>query len=210
MEDIDVNDVLYAVNKCIEYKTSARKSYIRTKILKRDNKCDITQLCYALYNATENKTVVINDNQENIKIQRENYHLLKKVSDHEDTINQLEQNIKMLKISNNSLRDKNNVNEDYKIEIEELKNKIKDYSNIDNTKKQKIEINNSDKDKIEDLKRINDRLVKRIHNGDFDNPTDKDITIMNLKKTIEDMKQQNIMERLLNEEDMLNNLNKID
>ena len=59
MEDVDVNDVLYAVNKYIKYKTSARKSYIRTKILKKDDKCDITQLCYALYNATENKTVVV-------------------------------------------------------------------------------------------------------------------------------------------------------
>ena len=206
MEDVDVNDVLYAVNKYIKYKTSARKSYIRTKILKKDDKCDITQLCYALYNATENKTVVINDNQENMKIQRQNLQLEKKVNEYEDTINQLEETIKTLKVSNNSLREINNDNQDYKTHIEELKIKL-------NEKKQvvfKPIENNNDKVKIEDLKRINERLVNRIHNGDFDKPTDKDITIRNLKEEIENMKQEQKMILLLNEDDILNNLNKID
>ena len=59
------------------------------------------------------------------------------------------------------------------------------------------------------IKRINERLVKRIHNGDFDNPSDKDIIIRNLKEDIENMKQERIMERMLDEENMLNDLNKI-
>ena len=206
MEDVNVNDVLYAVNKYIKYKTSARKSYIRTKILKKDDKCDITQLCYALYNATENKTVVVNDNQENMRIQRQNLQLEKKVNEYEYTINHLEQTIKTLKISNSSLREINSDNEDYKKHIEELKIKL-------NEKKQvvfKPIVDNSDKDnKIEDLKRINQRLVDRIHNGDFDNPSDKDIIIRNLKEDIENMKQERIMERMLDEENMLNDLNKI-
>ena len=205
MEDVDVNDVLYAVNKYIKYKTSARKSYIRTKILKKDDKCDITQLCYALYNATENKTVVVNDNQENMRIQRQNLQLEKKVNEYEYTINELEQSIKTLKISNSSLREINSDNEDYKKHIEELKIKL-------NEKKQvvfKPIVDNSDKLEIEELKRINERLVKRIHNGDFDNPSDKDIIIRNLKEDIENMKQQHNMERMVDEENMLNDLNKI-
>ena len=205
MEDVNVNDVLYAVNKYIKYKTSARKSYIRTKILKKDDKCDITQLCYALYNATENKTVVVNDNQENMRIQRQNLQLEKKVNEYEYTINELEQSIKTLKISNSSLREINSDNEDYKKHIEELKIKL-------NEKKQvvfKPIVDNSDKLEIEELKRINERLVKRIHNGDFDNPSDKDIIIRNLKEDIENMKQQHNMERMVDEENMLNDLNKI-
>ena len=128
------------------------------------------------------------------------------MNEYEDTINQLEETIKTLKVSNNSLREINNDNQDYKTHIEELKIKL-------NEKKQvvfKPIENNNDKVKIEDLKRINERLVNRIHNGDFDNPTDKDITIRNLKEEIENMKQEQKMILLLNEDDILNNLNKID
>ena len=55
----DANDVLYVVNKYIKWKNSARKSYIRKKVLEKDLNCDITQLCYKLYDAIENREVRI-------------------------------------------------------------------------------------------------------------------------------------------------------
>jgi len=69
-KETDPNDVLYVVNKYIKWKNSARKSYIRKKVLAKDLTCDITQLCYKLYDALENKHIVISDTQENIDMKR--------------------------------------------------------------------------------------------------------------------------------------------
>ena len=46
MEDIDFNDVLLSINKCIKWKSSDRKSYVRTKIRAKQVGDDYTQLCY--------------------------------------------------------------------------------------------------------------------------------------------------------------------
>ena len=41
---INPNDILYVINKHIKYKNAARKSYVRTKILKCDMIDDYTNL----------------------------------------------------------------------------------------------------------------------------------------------------------------------
>ena len=49
MNDIKPTEVIKSINECINWKTSARKSYIRKKIIdndNNDNKDDYTQLCY--------------------------------------------------------------------------------------------------------------------------------------------------------------------
>ena len=79
--NIDASDVLCVINRYIKYKSSARKSYMRLKVLAKDTKCDITQLIYQLYNAIENKKIVINDTQENITMKKENFKLMKEIEE---------------------------------------------------------------------------------------------------------------------------------
>ena len=55
--------VLTTINNCLVYKNSARKSYIRTKVLGKNFNDDITQLCYLLHEA---KTTTSNNNENNI------------------------------------------------------------------------------------------------------------------------------------------------
>ena len=81
LTNIDASDVLCVINRYIKYKSSARKSYMRLKVLAKDTKCDITQLIYQLYNAVENKKIVINDTQENINMKKENYKLMKEIEE---------------------------------------------------------------------------------------------------------------------------------
>ena len=200
-----LDDLMFVLNKCIKFKDANNKQNVRKKLKKNDKEDILTQLAYVIHTNIMNKSVIEIKSEDSLETKRDNLQLQKKVNEYEDTINQLEQSIKMLKISNSSLREINSDNEDYKKHIEELKIKL-------NEKKQvvfKPIENNNDKVKIEELKRINERLVKRIHNGDFDNPSDKDIIIRNLKEDIENMKQERIMERMLDEENMLNDLNKI-
>ena len=63
MEGVDANNVIFQVNKMIKFKDSARKSYIRKKLLQKDLKDDITQLCFCLYDAVVNKVVVVNESR---------------------------------------------------------------------------------------------------------------------------------------------------
>ena len=120
----DHNDVLYTINKYINYKSSARKSYIRTKVIERNMTDDITQMCYKLYDAIENKTIVVNDNQENIDMKRK---LLK----YENEIKDLnEYKIKYEKSNRYNLQ-KSRIIEEQQQEITELKIKLKSKPDID-------------------------------------------------------------------------------
>ena len=204
-----LDDLMFVLNKCIKFKDSNNRQNVRKKLKKNDKEDILTQLAYVIHTNVMNKSVIEIKSEDSLETKRDNLQLQKKVNEYEDTINQLEQTIKTLKISNNSLREINNNNQDYKNEIQELKYKLKDYEEQKQFSFKPIE-NNNDKVMIEDLKKINKRLVDRIHNGDFDKPTDKDITIRNLKEEIENMKQEHKMTLLLNEDDILNNLNKID
>tara|TARA_R110000803_G_scaffold77910_4_gene142866 strand:+ start:5501 stop:6130 length:630 start_codon:yes stop_codon:yes gene_type:complete len=199
-----LDDLMFVLNKCIKFKDSNNKQNIRKKIKKNDKEDILTQLAYVVHTNIMNKSVIEIKSEDSLETKRDNLQLQKKVNDYEYTINQLEQTIKTLKVSNSSLRENYNNIEDYKNEIKELKYKLNEKKEV-----YKPIVNNNDKIEIEDLKKINERLVKRIHNGDFDNPTDKDITIRNLKEDIENMKQQHKMELLLDEQNMLNDLNKI-
>ena len=203
-----LDDLMFVLNKCIKFKDSNNRQNVRKKLKKNDKEDILTQLAYVIHTNVMNKSVIEIKSEDSLETKRDNLQLQKKVNEYEYTINQLEQTIKTLKISNSSLRENTNDIQDYKNEIQELKYKLKD--NIEKQVSLKPIENNNDKVIIEDLKKINARLVDRIHNGDFDNPTDKDITIRNLKEEIENMKQQHRMELLLDEDDILNNLNKID
>jgi hypothetical protein len=116
--ETDPNDVLYVMNKYIKYKTAARKSYIRTKVLKKDLNCDITQLCYSLYNAVENKVVVVNDNQENISNIRKIIKLEKELDMNKDYKDKYES-------SNRHNLQKRRLLDEKEEEISELKKQIK-------------------------------------------------------------------------------------
>ena len=200
-----LDDLMFVLNKCIKFKDSNNRQNVRKKLKKNDKEDILTQLAYIIHTNIMNKSVIEIKSEDSLETKRDNLQLQKKVNEYEYTINQLEQNIKTLKISNNSLREINIDNTEYKNKIEELKYKL-------NEKQVSFKppvVDNSDKIKIEDLTRINERLLNRIHNGDFDNPTDKDITIRNLKEEIENMKHQREMELLLDEDKILSDLNKI-
>jgi hypothetical protein len=120
----DANDVLYVVNKYIKWKNSARKSYIRKKVLEKDLNCDITQLCYKLYDALENKHIVINDTQENIDMKRKllAYEMeIARLKEYETKYdNSHKQNIK----KRNLINELNVEIENLKLENSNLKNKL--------------------------------------------------------------------------------------
>jgi ATP-dependent 26S proteasome regulatory subunit len=128
-ETIDPEDILYVINKHIKYKTAARKSYVRTKILKCDMVDDYTQLIYKLYNALENKTIVVEQSQENLEVQRENIKLLKRV----DVLESFEKKYNANVIRTQNMREQLNIAH---LENERLEIKIKDLQNpnLDNSK----------------------------------------------------------------------------
>tara|TARA_R110000782_G_scaffold60488_1_gene124993 strand:+ start:938 stop:1591 length:654 start_codon:yes stop_codon:yes gene_type:complete len=117
-ETPDPNDVLYTINKYIKYKSSGRKSYIRTKVIECNMTDDITQMCYKLYDAIENKTVVINDNQENIDMKRK---LLK----YENEIRELNEFKIKYETSNRYNKQKSRLLEERNQEITQLKITLK-------------------------------------------------------------------------------------
>lgn len=238
--------VLTTINNCLVYKNSARKSYIRTKVLGKNFNDDITQLCYLLHEAkttssnnTENNIInslkqQLQNNEVNHKQELEtqrismkhliatskeritrktDYNKMEKETEiAQQQIDLLKKQIKDEQEGCEYITNRNTILEqkldDSRIEIESLRQRL-EFSIKEKKEVYKPIVNNNDKIEIEDLKKINERLVKRIHNGDFDNPTDKDITIRKLKEDIENMKQQHKMELLLDEQNMLNDLNKI-
>lgn len=129
MEDkkTDANNILYVVNKYINWKTSARKSYIRKKVIANDMTDDITQLCYQLYNLSENKVVVVNDNQENIDMKR---NLLK----YEKEIFELKVYKEKYESSNRHNKQKRKLLDEQLIEINNLKQQLLETKQINETK----------------------------------------------------------------------------
>lgn len=125
-------DVLYVVNKYIKWKNSARKSYIRKKIIANDMTCDITQLCYKLYDAIENKVVQINESQINIDNQR-------KLLQYEIEIEKLKEYKEKYENSHKQNIKKRNLLDDKDKEIEKLNKTITKLS------KDNIIIKNEDK-----------------------------------------------------------------
>jgi len=124
--ETDPNDVLYVMNKYIKYKTAARKSYIRTKVLKKDLNCDITQLCYSLYNAIETKVVVVNDNQENISNIRKIIKLEKELDMNKDYKDKYESSNRHNLQKRRLLDEKDEEISELKKQIKMMKNNIKD------------------------------------------------------------------------------------
>ena len=124
-KEIEVDEVLYVVNKYIKWKNAARKSYIRKKIMEKDLTDDITQLCYKLYDAIENKHIVINDTQENIDMKRKllAYEIeIAKYKEYENKYNNShKQNIKKRQI----IDQLNEENTNLKLQISNLKNNLK-------------------------------------------------------------------------------------
>lgn len=127
-------DVLYVVNKYIKWKNSARKSYIRKKIIANDMTCDITQLCYKLYDAIENKVVQINESQINIDNQR-------KLLQYEIEIEKLKEYKEKYENSHKQNIKKRNLLDDKDKEIEKLNKtitKLREDTNVkDNNNKDK-------------------------------------------------------------------------
>ena len=116
-------DVLYVVNKYIKWKNSARKSYIRKKIIANDMTCDITQLCYKLYDAIENKVVQINESQINIDNQR-------KLLQYEIEIEKLKEYKEKYENSHKQNIKKRNLLDDKDKEIEKLNKIISEATNV--------------------------------------------------------------------------------
>ena len=189
MEGIDANNVIFEVNKMIKFKDSARKSYIRKKLLKRDLNDDITQLCFCLYEAVVNKVVVVNDNQENIKNQRLLLSMEKEIIKL-NTENQLFiEKIRLLKVSNDSLRVNKSFDTFDNGENNELLDEYKEKNNIlyDKIEKLKSELKFKDQDLYERNNIITKLNMDKRHYKNNIRPDDeKDIEIKELKERIKD------------------------
>ena len=189
MEGVDANNVIFQVNKMIKFKDSARKSYIRKKLLQKDLKDDITQLCFCLYDAVVNKVVVVNDNQENIKNQR----LLLSMDKEIIKLNKenelfLEKN-RILKVSNNSLRVNKSFNTFDNGENNELLDEYKEKNNILNDKinKLKSELKFKDQDLTDRNNIITNLNMEKRNYKNINRPEDeKDIEIKELKQRLKD------------------------
>jgi len=174
-------DVLYVVNKYIKWKNSARKSYIRKKIIANDMTCDITQLCYKLYDAIENKVVQINESQINIDNQR-------KLLQYEIEIEKLKEYKEKYENSHKQNIKKRNLLDDKDKEIEKLNKTITKLSDNNNN----VMIENEDKS-------VFDEPVKEVEN-DYDpypkcdkdgNPINKDEEIY-IPTTLKDFSNDEI------------------
>tara|TARA_R110001592_G_scaffold14300_1_gene64248 strand:+ start:252 stop:893 length:642 start_codon:yes stop_codon:yes gene_type:complete len=198
-----LDDLMFVLNKCIKFKDSNHKQNIRKKIKKNDKEDILTQLAYVVHSNVMNKSVIEIKSTEEIKLRRENIDFKLKLIECEEKYKEYEQTIKVLKNSNNFLRnDYNKIkNEiiDYQDEVQELRKKINDIK----TTIKPIE-NNGDKVIIQDLKKINSKLVDRIHNGDFDNPTDKDVIIRDLRSKLIDKDNHMIELKKENDDILLN------
>jgi len=142
-------DVLYVVNKYIKWKNSARKSYIRKKIIANDMTCDITQLCYKLYDAIENKVVQINESQINIDNQR-------KLLQYEIEIEKLKEYKEKYENSHKQNIKKRNLLDDKDKEIEKLNKIISESTNVSDNNNN-VMIENEDKSVFDEpVKEVDD------------------------------------------------------
>lgn len=165
-------DVLYVVNKYIKWKNSARKSYIRKKIIANDMTCDITQLCYKLYDAIENKVVQINESQINIDNQR-------KLLQYEIEIEKLKEYKEKYENSHKQNIKKRNLLDDKDKEIEKLNKTITKLSKDNNN----VMIENEDKS-------VFDEPVKEVE--DDYNPYSIDNDVLNNPTTLSDFSNTEI------------------
>ena len=202
-----LEDLMFVLNKCIEFRDSNHKQNVRKKLKKNDKSDVLTQLANVVHTNIMNKSVIEIKSTEEINLRRENIDFKLKLVEGEEKDKEKEQKIQILKNSNNHLRNEyNNIkNEiiDYQDEVNELKKQI---NNLKTTTKPTT--NDNDKMMIEDLKIINNRLIKRIHNGDFDNPTDKDVIIRDLKEKLNDRDDCINQLKQENNDILLNNNNK--
>ena len=189
MEGVDANNVIFQVNKMIKFKDSARKSYIRKKLLQKDLKDDITQLCFCLYDAVVNKVVVVNDNQENIKNQRLLLSMDKEIIKLNKENELFQEKIRLLKVSNDSLRDNKSFDTFDNGENNELLDEYKEKNNIlyDKIEKLKSELKFKDQD-LYDRNNIITKLnmEKRHYKNNMRPDDEKDIEIKELKERIKD------------------------
>ena len=189
MEGVDANNVIFQVNKMIKFKDSARKSYIRKKLLQKDLKDDITQLCFCLYDAVVNKVVVVNDNQENIKNQRLLLSMDKEIIKLNKENELFQEKIRLLKVSNDSLRDNKSFDTFDNGENNELLDEYKEKNNILNDKIEKLksELKFKDQD-LYDRNNIITKLNmdKRHYKNNIRPDDEKDIEIKELKERIKD------------------------
>mgnify|MGYP003628284841 FL=1 len=189
MEGVDANNVIFQVNKMIKFKDSARKSYIRKKLLQKDLKDDITQLCFCLYDAVVNKVVVVNDNQENIKNQRLLLSMDKEIIKLNKENELFQEKIRLLKVSNDSLRDNKSFDTFDNGENNELLDEYKEKNNIlyDKIEKLKSELKFKDQDLYERNNIITKLNMDKRHYKNNIRPDDeKDIEIKELKERIKD------------------------
>ena len=189
MEGVDANNVIFQVNKMIKFKDSARKSYIRKKLLQKDLKDDITQLCFCLYDAVVNKVVVVNDNQENIKNQRLLLSMDKEIIKLNKENELFQEKIRLLKVSNDSLRDNKSFDTFDNGENNELLDEYKEKNNILNDKIEKLksELKFKDQD-LTDRNNIitNLNMEKRHYKNNMKPDDEKDIEIKELKEQLKD------------------------
>tara|TARA_R110000803_G_scaffold61731_1_gene121740 strand:+ start:344 stop:1054 length:711 start_codon:yes stop_codon:yes gene_type:complete len=189
MEGVDANNVIFQVNKMIKFKDSARKSYIRKKLLQKDLKDDITQLCFCLYDAVVNKVVVVNDNQENIKNQRLLLSMDKEIIKLNKENELFQEKIRLLKVSNDSLRDNKSFDTFDNGENNELLDEYKEKNNILNDKIEKLksELKFKDQD-LTDRNNIitNLNMEKRHYKNNMKPDDEKDIEIKELKQRLKD------------------------
>ena len=210
MEGVDANNVIFQVNKMIKFKDSARKSYIRKKLLQKDLKDDITQLCFCLYDAVVNKVVVVNDNQENIKNQRLLLSMDKEIIKLNKENELFQEKIRLLKVSNDSLRDNKSFDTFDNGENNELLDEYKEKNNILNDKIEKLksELKFKDQDLTDRNNIITNLNMEKRHYKNINRPEDeKDIEIKELKQRLKDSNDmmnllyKNSMEELKTEQE---------
>ena len=188
----NIDDLMYVLNKVINYKNEDNKKNIRRKLIKEmksEVKTDILlQASNVIYDMYMNQSIEVKPEKETIL---ENKLLEKEKDEYKLKIDELESNINGLRKSNHRLRENLQIAEN-KIEVlkdkqdnnELEEGKIKWY---ENKHKQQLEELNMIRNNYTDVIELNKKIVKK--NTEYENKNkpdnEKDLEISNLKLQLE-------------------------
>ena len=205
----NIDDLMYVLNKVINYKNEDNKKNIRRKLIKEmksEVKTDILlQTTYVIYDMYMNKSIEVKPEKETIL---ENKLLEKEKDEFKLKIDELESNVNGLRKSNHRLRENLQIAEN---QIEVLKDKqdnneleegkIKWY---ENKHKQQLEELNMIRNNYTDVIELNKKIVKK--NTEYENKNkpdnEKDLEISNLKLQLEKANEEEYYKKRFREIDM--------
>ena len=205
----NIDDLMFVLNKVINYKNEGNKKNTRTKLIKEmknEVKTDILlQATYVIYDMYMNKSIEVKPEKETIL---ENKLLEKEKDEYKLKIDELESNVNGLRKSNHRLRENLQIAE---TQIEVLKDKqdgneleegkIKWY---ENKHKQQLEELNMIRNNYTDVIELNKKIVKK--NTEYENKNkpdnEKDLEISNLKLQLEKANEEEYYKKRFREIDM--------